>query len=104
MANGAQRAQIAPDGSFVALSSSQTGEAQLYLMKPDGSDLSQITKGAGISFFDILPSGDIIYGADNDGDERENYFLYNKSSKASKLILPATEKGFRSYGGVSGYG
>ena len=104
MANGAQRAQIAPDGSFVALSSSQTGEAQLYLMKPDGSDLSQITIGAGISFFDILPSGDIIYGADNDGDERENYFLYNKSSKASKLILPATEKGFRSYGGVSGDG
>ena len=104
MANGAQQAQIAPDGSYVALSSSQSGEAQLYVVKPDGSDISQITQGAGISFFDILPSGDILYGADNDGDERENYFLYNMGTKKPKLILPATAKGFRSYGGASGDG
>lgn len=104
MANGAMRAQIAPDGSFLALSSSKSGEAQLYVGAPDGSDLQQVTDGAGISFFDILPSGDILYGADNNGDERENYFLYDAASKSSTLILPATEKGFRSYGGVSGNG
>lgn len=104
LANGAQRAQIAPDGTFIALSSSQSGESQLYVMQPDGSGLKQVTEGAGISFFDILPTGDILYGADNDGDERENYFLYDAKAQASKLILPATEKGFRSYGGASGDG
>ncbi len=104
MANGAQGARVSPDGSFIAVTSSKSGERQLYVMKPDGSDLRQITSGAGISFFDILPMGDIIYGADNNGDERENYFLYDVKAAASRLILPATEKGFRSYGGASGDG
>lgn len=103
-ANGARAARIAPDGSFLALSSSKSGEQQLYVGAVDGSGLEQVTDGAGISFFDILPSGDILYGADNDGDERENYFLYDADAKSSKLILPATEKGFRSYGGASGDG
>lgn len=102
LANGALGAQIAPDGAFVALSSSKSGERQLYVMQPDGSSLEQVTDGAGISFFDILPSGDILYGSDNDGDERENYFLYDVSTKSSRLILPATEKGFRSYGASNG--
>ena len=104
MANGVQRAQISPDGSFIALSSSKSGEAQLYIGAPDGSDLKQMTDGAGISFFDILPSGDILYGADNNGDERENYFLYDAESGTSGLILGATEKGYRRYGGGSGDG
>lgn len=104
MANGASRAQIAPDGDFIALSSSKSGESQLYVGGPDGSNLRQVTDGAGISFFDILPSGDILYGADNNGDERENYFLYDSAAGRSKLILPATEKGYRRYGGVSGNG
>jgi len=104
MANGAALAQIAPDGAFIALSSSKSGEAQLYIGGPDGSDLRQVTDGAGISFFDILPSGDILYGADNNGDERENYFLYDTQMSTSKLILPATEKGYRRYGGASGDG
>jgi len=104
LANGARRAQISPDGTFIALSSSKTGESQLYVGVPDGSDLQQVTDGAGISFFDILPSGDILYGADNNGDERENYFLYDAETQVSELILPATEKGFRSYGGASGNG
>ncbi|WP_427453830.1 S9 family peptidase [Litorimonas sp. WD9-15] len=104
MANGATRAQIAPDGTFIALSSSKSGEAQLYVGAPDGADLQQVTDGAGISFFDILPGGDILYGADNNGDERENYFLYDAETGTSDLILPATEKGFRSYGGASGNG
>ncbi len=103
-ASGALSAQMAPDGSFIAMSSSQSGERQLYILQPDGSGLAQVTSGAGISFYDILPSGDILYGADNDGDERENYFLYDGETGASELILPATVKGFRSYGGVSGDG
>ncbi|MEP3654422.1 MAG: prolyl oligopeptidase family serine peptidase [Litorimonas sp.] len=103
-ANGASRAQIAPDSSFIALASSKSGEMQLYVGEPDGAKLQQVTDGAGISFFDILPSGDVLYGADNNGDERENYFLYDSVSGVSKIILPATEKGYRRYGGVSGDG
>lgn len=104
MANGASAARISPDGSFMAMSASKTGEAQLYVGSPDGLNLKQVTDGAGISFFDILPTGDIIYGADNNGDERENYFLYDVAKGVSTLILPATEKGFRQYGGASANG
>ena len=100
LANGALSAQISPDGAFVAMMSGKSGERQIYVSPSDGSNWEQITDGSGVTFFDVLPSGDILYGSDNNGDERENYFLWNAESKAAKLILPATEKGFRSYGAV----
>lgn len=104
LANGALSAQISPDGAFVAMMSAKSGERQIYVSPSDGSNWEQITDGSGVTFFDVLPSGDILYGSDNNGDERENYFLWNAESKAAKLILPATEKGFRSYGAVSSNG
>lgn len=104
MAQGALQAKIAPDGKYVAIISAKSGERQIYVSPPDGSDWQQITTGSGVTFFDILPSGDILYGSDNDGDERENYFLWNAERRDAKLILPATEKGFRSYGAASSNG
>jgi dipeptidyl aminopeptidase/acylaminoacyl peptidase len=104
LANGVMRAQISPDGEFVAMMSAKSGERQIYVSPSDGSNWEQITDGSGVTFFDVLPSGDILYGSDNNGDERENYFLWNAESRAAKLILPATEKGFRSYGAVSSNG
>lgn len=104
LASGALSAQISPQGDFVALLSAKSGERQIYVGPPDGSEWQQITNGSGVTFFDVLPSGDILYGSDNNGDERENYFLWDAESRDATLILPATEKGFRSYGAASGNG
>ncbi|MEM7728058.1 MAG: S9 family peptidase [Pseudomonadota bacterium] len=112
LARGAGPSRISPDGATIATRLSLTGTRQLYVMDATAEDpqstLEQITFGSGISFFDFSPMGALIYGADRDGDERENYWMVEPGADGAwgepRLLLPATEQGFRSFGGFTSDG
>lgn len=113
LARGAGPSALSPDGTVLATRLSLTGNRQLYVMDATADDpqstLTQITFGSGITFFDFSPTGALIYGSDNNGDERENYWLITPDADAeygwgeSQLILPATEQGFRQFGGSANF-
>lgn len=113
LARGAGPARLSPDGGTIVTRLSLTGTRQVYVMDASAGDpkstLNQLTDGSGVSFFDFTPDGQIIYGADRNGDERENYWVIAPNEAGDgwdepRLLLPATEQGFRSYGGVSADG
>ncbi|WP_300541016.1 S9 family peptidase [Maricaulis sp.] len=102
MASGANGARLSPDGSRVAYSLGITGQAQLWISEADGGQPHQLTFGNGVSFFRWLPDGSgLIYGADNDGNERPAYYFVSADGSEERLILPATENGFRIFGDIT---
>lgn len=99
MARGAGTARLSPDGSLVAFSYDVTGENQLWIVSVSGGQPHQLTFGNGISFFRWTPDGSaILYGADDDGNEREAYYLIDAGGLSERKVLPATDNGFRSFG------
>lgn len=102
MARGAQSAQISPDGRTIAFRQLVTGAPQIWVVPVTGGQPKQITFGNGAGFFAWSPdSSSLLYGADNNGDEREAYYLISADGASERLILPATENGFRSFGSFS---
>ncbi|MEM7002728.1 MAG: S9 family peptidase [Pseudomonadota bacterium] len=102
LARGASTASISPDGNAVAFKYNVTGSPQLWLIDAPGGTARQLTFGNGITFFQWAPnSRELIYGADNNGDERESYYLISKDGASERLVLPATESGFRNFGTFS---
>lgn len=111
MARGAGPSRLSPDGTTIATRLSLTGDRQLYVMDANADDpketLQQLSFGSGITFFEFSPMGDLVFGSDNNGDERENYWRVSKADGVwgePSLILAATEQGFRQFGGFSGDG
>lgn len=114
LARGAGPSRLSPDGATIATRLSLTGTRQLYVMDARAEDpkstLWQVSEGSGITFFDFSPTGDLIFGSDNNGDERENYWMIEPDADAEggwgkpSLVLPATETGFRSFGGFTADG
>ncbi len=114
LARGAGPSRLSPDAKTIATRLSLTGTRQLYVMDATAADpkstLWQVTSGSGVSFFDFSPTGALIYGADLDGDERENYWMVEPDGTAEggwgepRLLLPATDQGFRSFGGFTADG
>lgn len=102
LARGASSAQISPDGSKIAFRYSVTGAPQLWVVSTSGGQMQQLTFGNGITFFRWAPDSEqILYGADNDGDEQESYALIDANGSNEKIVLPPVSGGFRSFGDFS---
>ncbi len=105
LARGASGARISPDGEHVAFRYSLTGVPQLWVSRATGGAPQQLTFGNGITFFRWMPDGSgLIYGADNDGNEQESYFFVAADGTSERLLLPAVDGGFRSFGDIAGTG
>jgi len=91
LARGAISAGISPDGKHIAFVQAVTGIRQLWVTSVGGGQPKQITFGNGVRFFEWAPdSASLIYGSDNNGDERENYYLISADGTRETLVLPAT--------------
>lgn len=102
LARGAQAAALSPDGSVVALRLAVTGAPQLWTVPARGGPARQLTFGNGVTFFRFAPDGrHILYGADNDGDEREAYTLISVDGASERTVLPPAADGFRTFGAFS---
>lgn len=102
LANGASGAQISPDGDQVVYRSSITGTSQLWSIASGGGEPRQLTFGQGITFFRWLPnSSGLVYGADNNGNERETYFTIDRYGATERTIFPAADGGFRVLGDIA---
>lgn len=96
MARGAGPAALSPEGNRVAYQSSITGQPQLYVMAKSGGAGQQLTFGNGVTFFHWAPNGQaLIYGADNDGNEQESYYMISADGGSERELLPAIGGGFR---------
>ncbi|NKB32910.1 MAG: prolyl oligopeptidase family serine peptidase [Pseudomonadales bacterium] len=99
---GAQAAQLSPDGSKIAYRYSVTGAPQLWVVPIQGGQMQQLTFGNGIRFFRWTPdSRQLLYGADNDGNEQESYALIDANGSNERIVLPPISGGFRSFGDFS---
>lgn len=110
LAQGAGPARLSPDGTLVAYRSGLTGQNQIWIMPTEGGQSQQLTFGNGVTFFEWLPlrmqteqggAPQLVYGADNNGNEQESYFLIRADASEETEILPASEGGFRVFGGFS---
>ena len=105
LARGASGAQLSPGGEHVAFRYSVTGVPQLWVSRATGGAPQQLTFGNGITFFRWMPDGSgLIYGADNDGNEQESYYFVGADGGSERLLLPAVEGGFRSFGDIAASG
>lgn len=105
LARGASSARLSPGGEHVAFRYSVTGVPQLWVSRATGGAPQQLTFGNGVTFFRWMPDGSgLIYGADNDGNEQESYFYVSADGASERLLLPAVEGGFRSFGDIAASG
>ncbi|MEL7169365.1 MAG: S9 family peptidase, partial [Bacteroidota bacterium] len=95
---GVSSARLSPDGAQIAFIWSITGEPQLWTMSAQGGHPRRLTYGTGIRFFRWTPGGDLLYGADDDGNEQEAYFRINAAGTDERRVLPAVSGGFRAFG------
>ncbi|MCY4263505.1 MAG: prolyl oligopeptidase family serine peptidase [Gammaproteobacteria bacterium] len=105
MASGASGARISPDGSYIAMRHSASGEPQLWVMPASGGQMQQLTFGSGITFFRWAPDSRwLLFGADNDGNEQESYALIRVDGLHQRNVLPPVTGGFRQFGDFSNDG
>ncbi|MEO1321938.1 MAG: S9 family peptidase [Pseudomonadota bacterium] len=105
LARGAGPATLSPGGERVAFRYSVTGVPQLWVVSATGGAPQQLTFGNGITFFRWMPDGSgLIYGADNDGNEQESYYYVSADGTSERLLMPAVDGGFRSFGDIAANG
>jgi len=102
LARGASGAQLSPDGKTIAFRYGVTGIPQLWVMPSSGGQPTQLTFGNGVTFFAWLANGrDVLYGADNNGDEQESYTVISVDGRTEHRVLEPISGGFRSFGDLS---
>jgi len=105
MVRGAGLSKLSPDGQIIAYQNSITGRPQIWTQPVSGGPSQQLTFGNGVTFFEWSPTGTaLIYGADNNGNEQESYYLYDIEAGIEREILPAVKGGFRAFGAISSDG
>ncbi|MFS1702014.1 S9 family peptidase [Alteromonas sp. AMM-1] len=98
LSRGVSQAAINPQGTQLAFISTATGERQLWVQSVQGGQATQLTFGNGISFFRWHPDGSqLIYGADNDGNEREAFYSIRTNGLSESLLL-SHSNAFRRFG------
>ena len=98
LARGASSVSINSNASDIAFVSKVTGRSQLWIMPVTGGQPKQLTYGNGITFYRWHPDGKhLIYGADNEGDEREAYYLISADGMTESKVLPFSS-GYRQFG------
>jgi dipeptidyl aminopeptidase/acylaminoacyl peptidase len=76
----------APDGKWISFISQETGHDELYLIKPDGTALRQLTKaGLDVYQYEWSPSGKQILIIENRGGSFELKLLETESGSTSEL-------------------
>ena len=101
MMRGARSQQISSDARTMAYISNVTGVPQIWITDIEGKAPRQLTVGNGVTFYRWSPDGtSILYGADNNGDEREAYYLITVNGMSERQVLPFS-KGYRRFGGFS---
>jgi len=93
---GADDAQPAfsPDGSRIAFTSNRTGDAEIFVMDADGTDVKQVTSNPVFQEFDPAFSADgsrIAFASDRDGN-RELYVIRVDGSGQTRLTTTATNE------------
>ncbi|MEO0696199.1 MAG: S9 family peptidase [Pseudomonadota bacterium] len=102
MARGAGSAKISPDGDRIAFISLVTGLRQIWTMPASGGQPRQLTFGNGVTFFEWHPNGkQVLYGADNNGNEQPAYYLISVDGASEREVLAAKPNAFRRFGSFS---
>lgn len=105
LASGAQTTALSPDGQTIALRYDITGTRQVWTVPAAGGQPTQLTFGNGITFFRWSPDGsEIVYGADNNGDEQEAYFAIAADGSSERTVLDSATGTFRSFGAFTSDG
>ena len=91
-------------GTHVAFLDQVTGRSQLWVKEITSGHTKQITFGNGVDNYAWHPDGiRLIYSADNDGDEREAYYLMNIDGTQEEVVL-SHSKAYRVFGHFSAAG
>lgn len=104
LANGPLSAAMSADGKYIAYSTRITGLRQLWILSVSGGQARQLTFGNGISFFRWHPNSQtLLYGADNNGDEREAYYSISTDGLKETKVLTSSNA-FREFGAFNQQG
>ena len=88
LARGVLSAKLNHDGLYIAYMSNVTGRKQVWLKSTLNGTQKQLTFGNGVDGFYWHPDGkNILYSADNDGDEQQAFYLISISGEEEKILL-----------------
>ncbi|MGF1454915.1 MAG: S9 family peptidase [Alphaproteobacteria bacterium] len=88
---GVGATDLSPDGKTIAFRMSVTGEPQLWTVPAAGGWPRQITFGGAVSNHRWLPTGDMLYGADREGDERLGLKVISADGTRERIARPYSE-------------
>jgi len=96
---GVSEVRLSPDGQLVAFRWAVTGEPQLWVAPVEGGTPRRLTYGNGVTFFRWAPNGrQLLYGADNDGNEQPAFYVVQVDGQSEAMALPPAVGGFRQFG------
>ncbi|MHC5540368.1 TolB family protein, partial [Singulisphaera rosea] len=79
-----------PDGKWLLTASSRNAKIgwQLYLMRPDGSEIRQITEGGNPFYARFSPDGRRVLYSDGPGESRRGAWIVDVSGKSRRRLFP----------------
>ena len=82
-----------PDGQHIITTSERSGWNHLYIMRPDGKEIKQLTDGEWeVQWFDLSPAGEKIYFLAN-RDSNHEWQIYSLDLKTKIIIRLTTRQG-----------